>query len=59
MKNSPLKEYGKIYFKQLLEQKHTGIKYGDELTFGIQFLGENGEPLDDYKFVEIIHKDEI
>lgn len=56
---SPLKEYGKICFKQLLEEKHENIKYGNTLTFGIQFLDEQGNPMEDYRFVEIIHKDEL
>lgn len=58
-KLSPLKECGKTYFKQLLENKSENIKYGDTLIFGIQFTGENGEPLTDYIFVEEIHKDEL
>jgi len=54
-----LKEYGKIYFKNLLENQSENIKYGDVLTFGIQFLGEDGEPSTDYIFIETIHKDEL
>ena len=57
--NTPLKEYGKIYFKQLLESKSENIKYGDTLTFGIQFLDEKGNPMEDYRFVEEIHKSEL
>lgn len=59
IKLSPLKEYGKMYFRQLLENKSGNIKYEDTLIFGIQFLGKNGEPLTDHKFVEEIHKDEL
>jgi hypothetical protein len=56
---SPLKEYGKMYFKSLLEESHPNIKYGDTLTFGIQFLGEDGKVLTDYTVLETIHKNEL
>jgi hypothetical protein len=59
MKDTPLKEYGKKCFKQMLEEKHQNIKYGDTLTFGIQFLDEQGNVLTDYNFIETIHKDEL
>jgi hypothetical protein len=59
MKDTPLKEYGKMYFKKMLEEKHQNIKYGDTLTFGIQFLDEQGNILTDYDFIETIHKDEL
>jgi ASC-1-like (ASCH) protein len=59
MKDTPLKEYGKKCFKQMLEEKHQNIKYGDTLTFGMQFLDEQGNVLTDYDFIETIHKDEL
>jgi ASC-1-like (ASCH) protein len=59
MKDMSLKEYGKKCFKQMLEEKHQNIKYGDTLTFGIQFLDEQGNVLTDYDFIETIHKDEL
>lgn len=56
-KDSSLKEYGKIYFKQLLESEN--IKYGDTLTFGVQYLDSEGNPLEDYRFIEEIHRNEL
>lgn len=54
-----LKEYGKVYFRNLLEKQSENIKYGDVLTFGIQFLGGDGKPLTDYTFIKTIHKNEL
>lgn len=58
-KESPLKEYGKLYFKQILEVDHPNIKYGDTLTSGIQYLDEEGKPITDYQHIETIHKNEL
>lgn len=59
MKDYPLKEYGKLYSKKLLETEHPNIKYGDKLTIGIQFLDEQGKPMTNYQHIETIHKDEL
>ncbi len=41
---SPLFEYGKKYFKQLLDKEPDGMKYGNELKFGIIFYDKTGQP---------------
>lgn len=55
--DSPLKEFGKDYFRQLLSQTHENMKIGDELNIGIIFYDEEGEISS--KVVETIDKDEL
>lgn len=38
-----LKEFGKQYFKNLLQHEHQNMRYGDTLTIRISFINKNGE----------------
>ena len=55
--NNNLKEYGKEYFRSLLNNEHPSMKYGDTLTIRIQFLDEKGKIHSTIK--EIIKKEEL
>lgn len=59
MKENTLKEFGKVYFKQLLEEEHPSIKYGDVLNIGIQYLDDKGIPVSECRHLETIHKDDL
>ncbi len=56
-KDNPLKEFGKEYFRNLLENEHPNMKYGDTLTIGIQFLNEEGKV--ESTVTETIKKEEL
>lgn len=56
-KDNPLKEFGKEYFRNLLENKYPNMKYGNTLTIGIQFLNEEGGV--ECRFTETIKKEEL
>jgi metal-dependent HD superfamily phosphatase/phosphodiesterase len=57
--DSPLKEFGKEYFRGLLKDKNvTGnLRMGNELRVGIQFYGEDGKVIK--TVMETIKKDEL
>lgn len=56
MNESPLKEYGKMYFRQLLNNVPENLKMGDELHFGMIFYDADGNI--SHEVVEVINKEE-
>lgn len=55
--DSPLKEFGKDYFRQLLSQTHENMKFGDDLNIGIIFYDDEGNVSS--KVVETINREEL
>ena len=55
--DNPLKEYGKEYFRNLLKNEHSNMKYEDTLTIRIQFLDEEGKVHS--TVIETIKKEEL
>lgn len=55
--DNPLKQYGKEYFRNLLNNEHPNMKCWDTLTIRIQFLDEKGKIHSTIK--EIIKKEEL
>jgi hypothetical protein len=55
--NNNLKEYGKEYFRSLLNNEHPSMKYGNTLIIGIQYFGKNGEIIT--TFTQEIKKEEL
>lgn len=57
MKDNPLKELGKEYFRNLLKEEHPNMKFGNTLIIGIQYFGKNGEIIT--TFTQEIKKEEL
>ena len=55
--NEPLKEFGKEYYRNLLNEEHLNIKFGNTLIIGIKFLDQNGEVIT--TFTQEIKKEEL
>ena len=57
MNESPLRQYGKEYFRQLLNNVSENLKMGDELHFGMRFYNDDGTI--SHEVVEVINKSEL